>query len=151
MMTPPNMRAMSRYLLAYEAVACSVTEPVESTTLRVYEKLRQSIGSIAGVAAFQCLAFRALTQAKSESSGLWAAQVEEDGSLQGLGEFKPQTAESELRSNIDQTSEGGAILISRLLELLLLFLGEALTFSLLRNAWPNAPFNEQSSENGRDS
>jgi hypothetical protein len=46
-------------------------------------------------------------------------------------------------------SEGEIIFISRLLDLLFLFLGEALTLSLLRITWPGAIFEGFSSENGR--
>ena len=152
-MTPPEMRDLARRLLACEAVAGKTSEPVESAILRVYGKLRQSLGVFAGVASFQSLAFRALTQAKSEAPGLWAVQIAEDGSLQGLGELKPQQAEFEpqLGSDKDQASEEGVILIARLLGLLLIFLGEASTLSLLRSAWPGATFDNHSSENGRES
>jgi hypothetical protein len=45
--------------------------------------------------------------------------------------------------------DGGAVLITSLLGLLRLFLGEALTLSLLRNAWPGEAFDDRNSENGR--
>jgi len=153
MMTSLKMRDLARCLIAYEAVASKTSEPVESAILRVYGKLRQSLGVFAGVASFQSLAFRALTQAKSEAPGLWAVQVDANGSLQGLGEPKPEQLEFEpqLGSGKDQASEGGVILIARLLGLLDMFLGEALTFSLLRNAWPGATFDDRVAENGRKS
>jgi hypothetical protein len=147
------MRDFARRLLACEAVAGKTSEPAESALLRVYEKLRQSLGTFAGVDGFQALAFRALTQAKSEAPGLWALQIAEDGSLLGLGERKPQEVEFEpqLGSDKDQASEGGVILIARLLGLLHMFLGEALTLSLMRNAWPGATFDDRVAENGRES
>src|ERR1035438_4358879 len=128
MKAAPGMRDLAHRLLTYEADAGKTSEPMEFPTLRVYEKLRQSLSTFAGVAAFESLAFRALTQAKSEAPSLWAAQVAADGSLQGLGEFEPQLVEFEpqLGSGKDQASEGGVILIARLLGLLLVFLGEAL-------------------------
>jgi hypothetical protein len=153
MTIPPKMRDLARCLIGYEAAASKTSEPAESAPLRVYERLRRSLGAFAGVDGFQSLAFRALTQAKSEASGLWAAQVAEDGSLHGLGESRPQLAELEpqLGSGIDQASDEGVILIACLLGLLFIFLGEALTLSLLRNAWPGATFGDRSSENGRES
>jgi hypothetical protein len=42
----------------------------------------------------------------------------------------------------DQAVDGGIIFIARLLGLLRLFLGEALTLSLLRNAWPGEVFDD---------
>jgi hypothetical protein len=78
-------------------------------------------------------------------------QIAADGSLQGLGEFDPQLGEFEpqLGSYKDQTSEGGAVLVARILGLLLIFLGEALTFSLLRTAWPGAALDDLNSGHGR--
>jgi hypothetical protein len=140
------MRDLAHRLIAYEAGAGKTSEPMEPPTLRVYEKLRQNLSVFAGVAAFESLAFRALTQAKSESSILWALQVAADGSLQGLGEIEAQTAMDK-----DRAGEGGIVLIARLLGLLRIFLGEALTLSLLRNAWPGEVFENRNLAHGRKS
>ena len=144
MATPPKMRYLARYLLTYEGMSAKSSESMESATLCVYEKLRQSLSAFAGVAAFESLAFRALTQAKSEAPSLRAVQIAADGSLHGLGEFEPQ-----IDIDKDLAGEGGTILIDRLLGLLLIFLGEALTLSLLRLAWPGAALDDCNSENGR--
>jgi len=151
MTAAPGMRDLAHRLLTYEAGAGKTSEPMEFATLRVYEKLRQNLSTFAGVAAFESLASRALTQAKSEAPGLWAVRVVADGSLQGLGEFEPQLGEFEplQGSSKDQVSEGGVILIARLLGLLLIFLGQTLTLSLLRNAWPGATLDDHNSGNGR--
>jgi hypothetical protein len=45
--------------------------------------------------------------------------------------------------------DGGIVLIARLLGLLRIFLGEALTLSLLRNAWPGEVFDDRNSALGR--
>jgi hypothetical protein len=149
MTTPPTMRDLAHRLFAYEVVAGKTSEPVEFATLRVYEKLRQSLSAFAGVAAFESLAFRALTQAKSEAPSLWAVQVAEGESLQGLGEFEPQIDMDKDLSGEFPAGDGGIVLIARLLGLLLIFLGEALTLSLLRNAWPGEAFDDRNSGNGR--
>ena len=141
----PQMRDLAHRLLAYEAGVGKTSEPMESPALRVYEKLRQNLVTFAGEAAFESLAFRALTQAKSETSALWAVQVAADGSLQGLGEIDTQTGMDK-----DRAGEEGIILIARLLGLLLIFLGEALTLSLLRNAWPGEAFDDRNSAHGRN-
>jgi hypothetical protein len=143
------MRDLAHRLFAYEVIAGKTSEPMEFATLRVYEKLRQSLSAFAGVAAFESLAFRALTQAKSEAPGLWAVQVAEGGSLQGLGEFEPQIDMDKDLADKFPAGDGGIILIARLLSLLLLFLGEALTLSLLRNAWPGEAFDDRNSIHGR--
>jgi hypothetical protein len=150
MTATPGMRDLAHRLLTYEAGAGKASESEKSATLRVYEKLRQSLVALAGTAAFQSLAFRALTQAKSEAPSLWAAQVAEDGSLQGLGEFEPEVEMDKDQADGYSTGEGGIALITRLLGLLLIFLGEALTFSLLRNAWPGEVFDKCCSADGRN-
>jgi hypothetical protein len=117
---------------------------MESPSLRVYEKLRQSLGEFVGVVGFQSLASRALTLARPEAPSLSAARVSSDGSLQGLREIKTQ-----IDMDKDRAGEGGIILIARLLGLLRIFLGEALTLSLLRNTWPGEPFDDRNAGNGR--
>jgi hypothetical protein len=149
MKTHPKMRELARSLVAYEAVAGKTSEPTESATLRVYEKLRQGLGEFAGVAGFQSLAFRALTLARTEAPSLSAARIDGDGSLQGLGESEQQVGIDKGRAGASPAGEGGIILIARLLGLLLLFLGETLTLSLLRVTWPGAAFDDCNSENGR--
>jgi hypothetical protein len=140
----PQMRDLANRLLDYEAGMGKASESVGSPALRVYEKLRQNLSSFAGATAFQSLAFRALTQAKSETSALWAVQVAADGSLQGLGTIDAQTEMGQ-----DWAGERGIILIARLLGLLRIFLGEALTLSLLRSAWPSEVFDDRNSAQRR--
>jgi len=62
------MRDLAHRLLAYEAGAGKTSELMESPTLRVYEKLRQSLGEFAGSAGFQSLASRALDAGQAGSS-----------------------------------------------------------------------------------
>lgn len=152
MRTSSKTRDLAQRLLAYEAAAGKTSELEEAAALRVYEKLRQRLGEFVGVAGFQSLAFRALSQAKSEAPSLWAVRVAADGSLQGLEEFRLQPGEFEpqLGSGKDQASEAGVALIARLLGLLLIFLGEALTLNLLRNAWPDEVFDNRNSTLGRN-
>jgi hypothetical protein len=153
MTTPPKMRDLAHRLLAYEAIATMTPEPMEAATFRVYEKLRQGLGEFAGVAGFQSLASRALALARTEAPSLSAVRVSEDGALlglgQGLGEIQHQIDIDKDRAGESPAGEGEVILIARLLGLLLLFLGEALTLSLLRITWPGAAFDNRNSENGR--
>ena len=153
MTAAPGMRDLAHRLLTYEAGAAKTSEPMESPTLRVYEKLRQSLGVFAGSAGFQALASRALALARSEAPSLTEVRICEDGALQGLG-HGPGKLENQIDINKDRAGEypagdEGIILIARLLGLLLIFLGEALTLSLLRNAWPGAAFDDRNSIHGR--
>jgi len=140
----PETRDLAQRLLSYEAKGGNASESVGSSTLRVYEKMRQSLGELAGTAGFQALAFRALTLARSEVPILRAVEVTADGSLNGMSAIEPPT-----NVERDRIHEGGVILISRLLGLLLILLGEALTMNLVRDMWPDAAHDHFNSENGR--
>src|SRR5450755_1276075 len=144
MTSAPGMRDLAHRLLTYEAGAAKTSEPVESPTLRVYEKLRQSLGEFVGVAGFYSLASRALALARPKAPSLGAAQVSTDGALQGLDEI-----ETHFEIDKNQAGDGGIILIACLLGLLRIFLGEALTLSLLRNAWPGEAFDDRNLAHGR--
>jgi hypothetical protein len=143
------MRDLAQDLLAYEAFAGETSEPADSATIRVYEKLRQGLGQFAGVAGFQSLASRALALARSEAPSLSAVRVTAEGALEGLGEIEHQFDIDKIQAGEFPAGEGEIILIARLLGLLLLLLGDALTISLLRITWPGATFDDFSSENGR--
>jgi len=144
MTTPPQMRDLTQRLLTYEASAGNTPESVESTILRVYEKLRGNLCLLAGVAGFYSLASRALTLARSEAPSLSAVQVAADGNLQGMSAIEPST-----NVKTEGVYEGGVMLISRLLGLLLLFLGEPLTMNLVRDVWPDAALDDANPQNRR--
>jgi hypothetical protein len=144
MTNPGKMRDLAERLLTYEANAGNTSEPIESTTLRVYQKLRRSLGELAGSAGFHSLASRALTLAISESPSLCAVHVVADGNLEGLSLIEPS-----IEAEKDRVQEGGVVLISHLLGLLLIFLGHALTRNLIQDVWPGAVLDDCNSENGR--
>ena len=124
---------MAQRLLTYEAVAGKNSETTESAAFRVFAKLRRPLITLAGVAGFRSLLSRALTLARAEAPSLSAVQIAADGSLQGLDELEPQI-------NKDQAREGGTILITQLIGLLLTFIGEGLTLSMVQAVWPEAGF-----------
>jgi hypothetical protein len=140
----PKTRDLARHLLAYEENASMSSEATESATLRVYEKLRGNLCVLVGVAGFQALASRALTIARSEVPDLGAVQVAADGKLQGMSEIEPP-----MKADANWTGKEGAILISSLLGLLLMFLGEALTMNLVLNVWPDVAFDDGNPRDGR--
>jgi hypothetical protein len=140
----PGMRDLAHRLLEYEAATGNTSEAMEPPTLRVYEKLRASLGEFVGATAFQSLASRALTLARPETPSLSAARITKDGSLRGQGEI-----ENQFDIDNDGTGEGGIIFIARLLGLLRLFLGEAMTLNLLRNVWPGEALDDCNSAHGR--
>jgi hypothetical protein len=149
MTASPGMRDLAHRLLTYEAVLAKTSEPSEPAILRVYEKLRQGLGEFVGVAGFYSLASRALALARTEAPSLSVARVGADGSLQGLGELEHQLDTDRDRAAECAAGEAAIILIARLLGLLLLFVGKALTLSVLQITWPAAALDDCSSENGR--
>jgi hypothetical protein len=150
MTNSPKMRDLAQRLLDYEAFAGKTSEPAGSATIRVYEKLRQELGEFAGVAGFQSLASRALVLAKTEAPSLSAVRISADGAIQGLGDIEHQLDIDKIRAGEFPAGEGGIILIARLLGLLHLLLGEALTLRLLRATWQGGAFDDRNSEYGRN-
>ena len=144
MTAAPGMRDLAHRLLVYEAGAGNASEPLGPPAIRVYEKLRHCLGEFVGVAGFQSLASRALTLSRPEVPSLSAARVAADGSLEGLGDIQTQ-----FDTGADSATDGEIILIARLLGLLRLFLGEAVTLSLLRSTWPGEVFEDSKSVHGR--
>jgi hypothetical protein len=157
MTTLPEMRDLAQRLLACEANASKTSESAELIILRVYEKLRKSLGEFAGSAAFRSLASRALAMARSEIPSLQAVQVAEDGALKGLGyglghglsEFGPQIHFEE-----DRLASSGLAMMELLSspgysDCSLSSSANLLHLSLLRNAWPGEAFDDRNSVHGR--
>jgi len=90
-----------------------------------------------------------LALARTDAPSLNAVRVSPDGALKGLDEIELETDIDKVRAGEFPAGEGEIILIARLLGLLRLFLGEALTLSLLRVTWPGSALDDCSSENGR--
>jgi hypothetical protein len=124
MMTPSQTRDLALRLLASETAASKTSEPTEFAAFGVCERLRQPLITLAGVAGFRSLLFRALTLARAEAPSLSAVQVTADGSLKGLDELRPQV-------DADQAREAGIILITQLLGLLVRVVGEVMTLQLV--------------------
>lgn len=136
-MITPMAHELARRLLDHETVEGKPSVPTESSTLRVYEKLRRHLGALSGVAGFQSIASRALTLARLEDRSLREVQVTPDGSLVGPGEQ-------------DLNGEAGAIFIAQLLGLLLTFVGKGLTLRLMQDIWPEAAFDDFNSGEQRE-
>jgi hypothetical protein len=138
--TPPNprIRELAQRLLAYEVAADNPSEANSSAGLRVFEKLRRLLSTLVGSSGFRSLLARALTLAKAQDPRLSVAQIKPDGSLEGLSDLGKQ----------DQATE--VILIAQLFGLLVTFIGESLTLSLLLDAWPDLPVFETLEKSDHD-
>jgi hypothetical protein len=127
----PRVRKLAEWLAAREAAAGKPPEAEEGC--QACEKLRHSLSALVGVAGFRSLLSRALTLARAEVPWLNAVTVKADGSLEGLG--SPGT-----KQDRDKAGRGGVVLLARLLGLLEAFIGQALTLRLVRDIWPDVPF-----------
>ena len=124
MMLPQQTRDLAQSLIAQESAAGNSAETMELAAFRVCETLRPPVCAVAGVDGFRALVSRALALARVEAPCLGVLRVAADGSLEGLDEMGRQFDK-------DQAREGGVILISQFLGLLLTFIGEAMTSRLV--------------------
>ena len=118
----PKAKNIAQHLIAYEAIGKNLPTATGPAAFEVCEKLRRPLSTLAGAAGFRSLLMRALTLAKREAGALDALLVRDDGSLEG--------------PSANAAGAGGALLIAQLLGLLMTFIGEALTMSLLNEIWP---------------
>ena len=123
----PKIRELAQRLLAYEAARANPSEANIPAVLCVSDKLRRSLSTLAGSSGFRSLLARALTLAKAQVPALSAVQVQPDGSLEGWSDFGHE----------DQHAEASVMLFAQLLGLLVTFIGEGLTLSLVLDAWPD--------------
>ena len=137
-MSPPVSLQLARRLLTYEAAVGQNSKSTESEAFRVCEKLRRPLCSLAGIAGFRSLLSRALALAKAQAPSLISVQIAADGSLKGLDEHGQE-------EDKEMSKEGGAILITQLLGLLLLFIGEGVTLRLVQDVWPEFAFDDRDS------
>jgi hypothetical protein len=134
-----EMRNLSRWLIAHERCEGNPAETSVMGCVCVCEKLRRPLSTLAGVAGYKALVSRALVLAKAEVPSLGSVQVRDDGSLDVPGPVEPERA-------LDEVQKGGAALVAQLLGLLVTFIGLALTIQLVRDVWPDAPFEGIGSE-----
>jgi len=111
--------------------------------VRVCDKLSDALTAFAGSAGFRSLLTRALTLAKERDSSLAKVQVLEDGTLAGLETLYPADPPTKKPRNSAGAGAGagaaGELLVTELLDLLIIFIGEPLTHQLVSSAWPDAP------------
>jgi hypothetical protein len=126
MLPPPMISEWARKLIASEIDHDSNAAQTELATLRVYERLRLRFRAPVGVDAFQALASRALSVAKSQFPSLRAVRVASNGDL--------RVDETEAPPRLGEDGEVGIILISQMLRLFISLLGEAATVRLIEDA-----------------
>jgi hypothetical protein len=131
MSAAPELEELAKRLLKYEAVPGKPAVGNEIAAFRVCEKLRHPLSTLAGTAGFRSLLSRALTLANAKVHWLKAVHISPAGTLEGLDEVESQLSP-------DEIAAGEIALVARLLELLITFIGEALTLRLMQDVWPKA-------------
>lgn len=126
------MYGLAVSLIDHEATGNQLTAADFPPAFRVCDKLRGPLVTLMGHAGFRALLARALALASTEVTWLNAVQVQADGSLEGLDSLPAPVSPKEFKSD-------SAVLVSELLGLLIAFIGEKLTFQLLRVTWPKLP------------
>jgi hypothetical protein len=121
-----TVRELSRRLIALEAACAPVSDAGESLSMRVCEKLRNSLVKFAGINGYRTLVSRALSMAKLEAPWLEPVKVRGDGSLEGFDGI----CES-------QETDPADIVLVHLLSLLVTFIGERQTLALVSDGWPD--------------
>ncbi len=98
----------------------------------VIEKLRMSVTRFAGAEGFASLLRRAVILASRDVPSLHPLEVAMDGRLKGWEHLG-----TEMGMNAARVRDEAAVEIAaNLLELLVTFIGEALTLNLVRGTWP---------------
>ena len=131
MPTPPPIQNLARQLLAIEAAAAGPSNVDANRAVLVCEKLRVPITRLAGAAGFCSLLSRAVALARRPTPSLEALRVGAGGLLTGFNEVGQNSGTAEA------ARDWGAVLVAELLGLLVELIGEPLTLSLLREAWPD--------------
>jgi len=136
----PTSRDLARRLLAKEAARAKNSGTGTSTTpvppaVRVCDKLRTVLVTFAGIAGFRSLLTRALTLSAARMPELKGVTVQEDGSLSGFENI----ASSKKKNAVEDWEE---MLVGKLLDLLVTFVGETLMLQLVSQAWPNLLANQ---------
>ncbi len=120
--TSPNTQEIAQRLLAYEASEHSSSEANTSAVVHVCEKLHRLLSKLIGETGSRALLARALTLAKREAAVLTPVEVRDDGALEGLS---------------GEAEGASTVLVSHLIGLVEILLGEALTLRVLHDIWPD--------------
>lgn len=137
---PASMRDLAQRLLVLEAGRAAAGEdgpgaPRGETheSVRVLEKLRDSLGRFAGSQGFASLFRRALALARADIPSIPNLRVRPDGAIEGFEQL----------ANGADDGDAAVAVTAHLLGLLNTFVGEQLTLQLVRDAWPDAALDQQ--------
>ena len=134
--TPPAIQNLARQLLAGELARVESSHGDADQAVLACEKLRVPLTKLIGAAGFSSLLSRALALAKRQAPSLEGLRVGSDGLLTGFNEVRQDSGAAEA------ARDWGVVLVAELLGLLVTLIGQPLTLSLVREAWPDASLDE---------
>jgi hypothetical protein len=123
--TSTSIRAWAERLLVAEAA--NESDARGTNVFRVCDKLRASLAQFVGPDGFTALLRRALALARVDVPLLKAAEITAEGHLTGLEEFG-----GDAKNHV----EAATAITAHLLGLLVTFIGEPLTLTLMRDCFP---------------
>jgi len=135
------MRVWSQRLIAHEAGKDHSSEVNDPAAFLAFEKLYPHLASLMGKVGVNALVSRALALANAEVPSLRAVRVNAEGALERLTELEAQFDHSAV-------AEGRLVLLARILDLLVVFIGEHLTERIVGDVWPQFPPNKRKSTKG---
>ncbi len=131
----PKLKTFARRLVSHQAQDAQGAGKNASGSFQVCEALRRPLGTVLGAAGYQALLTRALALAGEEVSWLRKASFNPNGSLEVSNEMRNQM-------NAEDSGLAEVVLVARLLELLITFIGPVLTLGLIQDVWPKAVRND---------
>ena len=128
----PQMRKFAQRLLIDDrARKKNPAATKQSVDFNTCDKLRPIMATLMGTRSYHALLSRALVLAQAEVPWLHAVQVKANGTLETVEEHHAELDPAAL-------VEGRVVVIAQLLGLMVAFIGDKLTLSLVREVWPNA-------------
>jgi hypothetical protein len=128
------MQKLAELLIAEEAKA-QKRHSAKATSFEVSARLRPQLVALMGTAGYRAVVSRALTLATDEVKWLHHVRVALDGTIEGLEDVAAQLPPG-------HAARGRLTLLAHLLELLVSFIGEGLTFRLLQELYPHLSEND---------
>lgn len=128
--TSPNTQEIANRLLIYEAgEQDSSGANAPAAVQEVCQKLGRPLSKLVGEMGSRALLARALTLAKRDAEVLSPVKVTDDGALEGLS---------------NEAEDASTVLVGHLIQMVVTFLGEALTLRLLHDVWPDRTISDVS-------
>lgn len=129
---PPSIPKLVSQLLEIEDASAGSSCSDLDRAVKVCERLRVPITKLTGPVGFSSLLSRAVAIARRQAPSLLGLRVDAGGLLVSQNEIHTYAP-----LPVRDARGGSELLIGELIGLLITFIGEPLTLSLVREAWPD--------------